>query len=96
MSQPRPTSEQIAAAIREAESASTAAAAVRARYHRRRSPRREPALAAAKERCEAAASPLRSFIGMVAWHDLPVEEELAMKAAMQKLRYERRQIAKML
>jgi len=96
MSQPRPTHEQIADGVRDAEQATAAASDVRARYHRRRSPRRQPSLEAAKQRCEDAAAPLRSWIGMVAWDGISLADELAMKKAMEGLRYERRQIAKML
>lgn len=90
-----PTKEQIDAAILVAEEAVDHASGVRKRVGRRRTPKRAAQLAAAREQCAAAASPLRSFIGMVAWYDLPVDLELAMKKMMQKLRYERRQIDKM-
>lgn len=93
--QTSPTKEQIDAAILVAEEAVSHASDVRKRVGRRKTPRRAAQLTAARERCAAAAEPLRSFIGMIAWHDLPVEFELSMKSAMQKLRYERRQIDKM-
>lgn len=93
--QTSPTKEQIDAAILVAEEAVNHASDVRKRVGRRKTPRRAAQLTAARERCAAAAEPLRSFIGMIAWHDLPVEFELVMKSAMQKLRYERRQIDKM-
>jgi hypothetical protein len=96
MSQPRPTHDQISAAVAVAQSAVAAAAAVRKRYHRRRSPQRESALVAARTRCEDAAKPLRSWIGMAAWGGIELDDELAMKKQMEALRYERRQIAKML
>lgn len=90
-----PTTEQIAAAVSVADEAVQHARDVRKRVGRRRTPRRAAQLTAARERCAAAAEPLRSFIGMIAWHDLPNEAEVAMKGAMEKLRYERRQIDKM-
>lgn len=93
--QTSPTKEQIEAAISVAEEAVSHARDVRKRVGRRRTPKRAAQLTAARERCSSAAEPLRSFIGMIAWHDLPVEQEIAMKDAMQKLRYERRQIDKM-
>lgn len=94
--QTSPDRDQIAAAIETGLGAATAARQVRLRLGRRKTPKRAEQLAAARDRCADAAAPLRSFIGMVAWHDLPVEQELAMKDAISKLRYERRQIDKML
>jgi hypothetical protein len=93
--QKSPTPEQIAAALDVASEAIEHSAATRKRVGRRRTPKRAAQLTAARERCAHAAEPLRSFIGMIAWHDIPVEQELAMKKAMEKLRYERRQIDKM-
>lgn len=96
MSQPRPTHDQISAAVSAADRAVTAAVAVRKRYHRRRAPQRESALVGARTRCEESAKPLRSWIGMSAWGGIELDDELAMKKVMEALRYERRQIAKML
>lgn len=48
------------------------------------------------ESLAAAAAPVRRYIGMVLAHDIPMETELALKRASQDLRYERRQIGKML
>lgn len=92
-----PTKEQIEAAISVAKEATSHASDVRKRVGRRRTPKRAAQLTAARERCAAAADPLRSFIGMVAWdkHGITLEQELEMKKAMEKLRYERRQIDKM-
>lgn len=90
-----PTKPQIEAAVMVADEAVEHARGVRKRVGRRRTPKRAAQLSAARERCATAAVPLRSFIGMVAWYDLPVDQELAMKGAMQRLRYERRQIDKM-
>jgi hypothetical protein len=92
---PKPTADQIMAAVGVATEAADASRALRKRLGRRRTPTRAAQLAAARDRCAAAAEPLRSFIGMVAWHDLPYELESAMKDAIAKLRYERRQIGKM-
>ncbi len=93
--QDSPTSEQIMAAIGVAAEAVAHARDVRKRVGRRRTPTRAAKLAAARARCAAAAEPLRSFIGMVAWHNLSNEQELDMKNAIAALRYERRQIDKM-
>lgn len=90
-----PTKEQIDAAVSVGEEAVSHARDVRKRVGRRRTPTRAARLKAARDRCSAAAEPLRSFIGMIAWHDLPTEWEIAMKGVMEKLRYERRQIDKM-
>lgn len=90
-----PDREQIEAAVTVAEEAVSHAREVRKRVGRRRTPRRKAQLQAARDRCSAAAEPLRSFIGMIAWHDLPLDQEIAMKGVMKKLRYERRQIDKM-
>jgi hypothetical protein len=96
MSQPRPHSEQITAALGTADAAMAAARKTRARYRGRKTPGRVDALCDARARCEAAAEPMRSWLGMVAWGGIALEDELAMKKAMADLRYERRQIAKML
>lgn len=96
MSQPRPDQAKIAAALTRADSAVAAAAACRARYHRRRAPKRDSALAAARNRCAEAAAPLRSWLGMAAWGGISLDDELLMKKATTALRYERRQIDKML
>lgn len=92
---PKPTQEQITAAVEVGTEAVEHSRALRKRLGRRRTPTRAAQLAAARARCATAAEPLRSFIGMVAWHDLPYEQESAMKDVMTKLRYERRQIDKM-
>lgn len=94
--QEAPTAEQISAALMAAEDACAHTRATRRRLGRRRTQQRQRQLSDARERCAEAAKPLRSYIGMVAWHDLPIEQELAMKTAMSELRYERRQIDKML
>lgn len=97
MSQPRPTSEEIAAAIQRAAREVRHGREVRRRYRRRRgAPNRETHLKSAHERCGEMAKPLRSWLGMVAWGGISLEDELAMKKAMEDLRYERRQIGKML
>lgn len=95
MSQPRPTHDEISAAVAAAERIAASAAAVRKRYHRRRAPQRKSALLGARTRCNEAAKPLRSWIGMSAWGGIDLEDELAMKKVMEALRYERRQIDKM-
>lgn len=95
MSQSRPTQEQISAAISRADRAVTNAMEVRRRYHRRRSPQRPAALAAARDRCTEATGPFRSWLGMAAWGGIELADELAMKRVMEALRYERRQIDKM-
>lgn len=91
-----PSSEQIKTALTAADTAVEAARRTRNRLGRRRTPSREDSLKAAAARCAEAAKPLRSLIGMVAWHNLSTEDELAMKDAIARLRYERRQISKML
>lgn len=93
--QERPTTEQIHAAIVSAAAAVESSRRTRASLGRRQTPTRRRRLLAARQRCSDAAGPLRSYIGMIAWHDLPYEQETAMKDAVQKLRYERRQIDKM-
>lgn len=96
MAQDRPTHAQILAAIGRAETACVQAANCRTRYSRRRSPRRPLALAAALEQCVAVAGPFRSWLGMVAWGGIDLDDELAMKKIMEKLRYERRHLERML
>ena len=96
MSQPRPNPDQISAAIGAAERAVLFARETRKGLRRRRTARRAQRLSTARERCAAAARPLRSFIGMAAWDGIHIDDELAMKKVMEKLRYERRQIDKML
>lgn len=96
MAQKAPDHAQIATAIRFAEDMTARSSATRSRWRRRHAPARAQRLTAAREACATAAEPLRSWLGMVAWHNIPLDDELAMKAAMQKLRYERRQIDKML
>lgn len=77
-------------------SAAAAARDTRKRLGRRRTAQRTKQLTAARKRCADAAEPLRSWIGMVAWGGISLADELAMKNMMTKLRYERRQIDKML
>lgn len=96
MPQERPTHAQIAAAIETASRAAAAASDARARYFRRHSPHRASALSAARDRCAEAAAPFRPWLGMVAWDGIALDDELAMKKIMEALRYERRQIDKML
>lgn len=93
--QPKPTTPQIVDALTAAADAVLFAHSVRKRFGRRLVPFREQKIDEALARCAVAAAPLRSYIGMVAWHDLPLETELAMKKVMQELRYERRQLTKM-
>lgn len=94
--QDRPTDKQLQDAIDSGRMAAKAAADCRARYGRRRSPQRKERLTFHRERCAEAAKPLRSYIGMVAWGGIEQDDELAMKRVMEDLRYERRQIDKML
>lgn len=96
MSQSTPDYSQIESAVKVADRAAMLSAEARKKYARRRSPRRESTLNRCRERCSEAAKPLRSYIGMIAWHDLPVDVELMLKNAIAKLRYERRQLDKML
>lgn len=97
MAQSRPTYAEIANGLRAAQYAVERSAAVRARYRRRRGlKRRATDLTEARERCERAAPQLRSWLGMVAWGGIKLADELAMKRAMEELRYERRQLTKML
>lgn len=94
--QERPTTAQMRAASSAGEKAADEARALRGRLKRRKTPTRTRQLTAARAACAAAAEPLRSYIGMVAWHDIYIDHELMMKSVMVKLRYERRQIDKML
>lgn len=96
MSQPRPNRAEIAAAVAVARTAAGDATTHRKSFRRRRTPRRNEILTRAQKRCENAAVPLRSWLGMTAWGGIELEDELAMKKVMEDLRYERRQIAKML
>lgn len=91
-----PSKHDIDTAVEAASDAAAHARHVRERLGRRRTARREDQLTAARQRCTDAAVPLRSYIGMVAWHDFHIDQELAMKNAIAALRYERRQIDKML
>lgn len=96
MSQARPDHKQIEGGIREVERKVARAREVRKKYARRRTPRRDSALRDARTGCAAAVKPLRSWLGMVAWGGITLDDELAMKAAVAAARYERRQIDKML
>jgi len=96
MAQKAPDHAQITSAVRLADEVAERSKQTRARWRRRKAPTRGQRLQTAREQCATAAEPLRSWLGMVAWHNLPLEDELAMKAAVQKLRYERRQLDKML
>lgn len=95
MAQPRPDRATIAAALAEASDAATASKTTRLSLGRRRTLTRAKRLTAARDRCSAAAEPIRSWLGMVAWGGIEQEDELAMKKVMAALRYERRQIDKM-
>lgn len=94
--QDRPTDKQLQRAIDIGDMVAKASKECRARYGRRRTPQRQERLTWHRKRCAAAAVPLRSYIGMVAWHDIPVDFEIPMKRVIADLRYERRQIDKML
>lgn len=94
--QERPTDKQLQQAIDDGRRAAKASAECRARYGRRKTPQRTERLTYHRSRCAEAAKPLRSYIGMVAWHDLPLEFDLPMRDVIGALRYERRQIDKML
>lgn len=96
MPQPTPTREDVESALADAAAAVGRARGMRRRLARRRTPNRDAELRAMQGECADRAAPLRSFIGMVAWHDLPTDQELVMKTAIGDLRYERRQIDKML
>jgi hypothetical protein len=94
--QDRPTDKQLQKAIDAGRAVAKAAAECRERYARRRTPQRKERLTYHRNRCADAAAPLRSYIGMVAWHDLPLEFDLRMRDVIGELRYERRQLDKML
>jgi len=93
-----PTAQDIRDAIGAGRYAVSYAKQTRGRFRRRKTKTRRPLLEAAKVKCELAAVPLRSYIGMIAWdkHEITVEQEIEMKKIMEDLRYERRQITKML
>lgn len=92
-----PTTLQIEAALQSARDAVLEARATRARWARRhRAKSRQGRLKSALAACEVAALPLRSYIGAVAWHDLPLESDLAMKRAIAALGKERRYLRRML
>lgn len=95
---PSPTAQDIRDAIGAGRYAASYAKQTRGRLRRRQTANRRAQLEGAKVKCEQAAAPLRSYIGMIAWdqHDITLEQELEMKKTMEDLRYERRQIAKML
>lgn len=94
--QESPTSEQLLRATGDATERVDKSRAMRKRLRRRRTPRRDQELRDMLESLAAAAAPVRRYIGMVLAHDIPMETELALKRASQDLRYERRQIGKML
>jgi hypothetical protein len=96
MKQDRPDTTQISAALSEAEAAAAFSRGCRARWKRRRAPARQESLEDARQRCAAVVPQLRSWLGMVAWGGISLQDELAMKRAVAALRYERRQIDKML
>lgn len=92
----KPSSDAVKSAVSDGLAAAEASRALRKTFRRRRTPQRDRKLRSMRSRCSEAADPLRSYIGMVLWHDIPLADELAMKDAIAKLRYERRQIDKML
>jgi hypothetical protein len=96
--QPSPTEKDIRDAIGAGCYAASYAKQTRGRLRRRKTAKRQLQLEAARTKCVAAAAPIRSFLGMVAWdkHKITLEQELEMKKVMEDLRYERRQITKML
>lgn len=95
---PSPTAQDIRDAIGAGRHAASCAKQIRGRLRRRKTTNRREQLEGAKVNCEQAAAPLRSYIGMIAWdkHEITLKQELEMKKTMEDLRYERRQIAKML
>lgn len=95
MPQNRPTHREIELAIEAADLAVGRSRGARKRLGRRRTPTRNEQLASCRAGCAEAATPLRSYIGMSAWGGIDIDDELAMKKAMEALRYERRQIDKM-
>jgi hypothetical protein len=96
MAQKSPDHAEIEAAVAAAQTLADNSAAVRRRWRRRNAPTRQPALEGARQRCADAAPQLRSWIGMSAWGGISTDDDLAMKRVMEALRYERRQIDKML
>lgn len=92
----KPTDEEIQVALAAAREAVDQSRERRKRLSRRRTPRRRIELEEARAAASAAAAPLRSYIGMIAWHDLSNEIEVKMKHAMRDLRYERGQLDKMM
>lgn len=96
MSKNRPDHAHIAAAIERLDNAVAVSTAVRKRYRRRITPARNPALEQARQDCADSVPLLRSWLGMAAWGGIDVADELAMKNAVERARYERRQIDKML
>lgn len=96
MSKDRPTHDEIMAATARALGAAQNSAACRKRLRRRNPPTRDAQLRTMRSRCADAAPQLRSWIGMSAWGGISTDDDLAMKKAMEALRYERRQIDKML
>lgn len=95
MTKLRPTPSQITVALSAAERAVMSSRETRKRLGRRRTNRRKTQLLAAREGCAEAAVPIRSWLGMAAWGGIALDDELAMKRQMERLRYERRQIDKM-
>ena len=95
---PSPTEQDIRDAIGAGRYAASYAKQMRGRLRRRNTANRKAKLESAKVKCEQAAEPLRSYIGMIAWdkHEITLDQELEMKKTMEALRYERRQITKML
>lgn len=93
-----PTEQEIRDAIAAGRYAAAYSKQTRGRLRRRKTAKRQPQLEATRLKCEEAAAPLRSFIGMIAWdkHGITLEQELEMKKTMEALRYERRQLTKML
>lgn len=91
-----PQPSKIAAALTTAETAVAEAQAARKRFARRHPSHRQEQLVGARERCAEAAKPLRSYIGMCAWGVIMFNDESAMKHQIARLRYERRQLDKML
>lgn len=95
MRQNRPDHDEIANAVARAAAAAKSSAELRKKLRRRQTPTRAAQLDTARDRCSAAAPQLRSWIGMCAWGGIALDDELAMKRVMEALRYERRQIDKM-
>lgn len=92
----RPSDKQLQQAITAGRAVAKASSECRARYGRRRTPQRTDRLTFHRQRCASAAVPLRSYIGMNAWYDFPLEIDHGLRDAIAELRYERRQIDKML